>query len=1827
MNENSENDRQDFAAIKKGLKKMREKTRRKHADDKKSDGTLKNIFECDLDATKKDIDPELSQQINPMIETAHENFKEYQKHLLRVKELEADGIMAWKIRKEVELTYKEKEELISNLNTSPGSFEEEEVLRSSKVWRKVNEIDRKTSEWMNQLMSQKNTNLKLVTKTMRKISTMHLILTSPLLRYELRDMFDLWIAKHRSIVFNTFAVSGKNKPEEYTLIERIVTGTQMEDDSSMKNEEDPSPDDYNSMMFSSPIYIGGTMKHMVGLWTAEECFEALIVTYYWLIGKLRVHEDGDSWVLDGEIMDYDYSGEYDDLKQQCLTEFDEKKSFISIECATEIFHIIHDWITKAKDLRREFSKDRESINHTMLKGFDCEKMLDVRRNLVELSKKISTFVLLRDVAEVNDDSIVIKKEDIGCLLDSENNFLNNNPVHSDPQTRQYYQGAEQYNWVSPSEVKSSDYEYWLLANLLSSAYVPLVMVVTHLTNSVFDNHIDCCLRSRRQETPLQLVKEFTTKHQRMEIEFELTAFLDLASKNQPQEYRTLLKLVQESDYKAFYETVIELLKLEALNPINRPDYFPTGAPSNNPPEVKKLFKDLENVLTNRCSIPNCTEYLSALIKDERFVQFSQRVEISDFITSSSVPLLEDISKRLKLGESECEAGIITKQSLKTVDETELFMVDKNLFQDRTVFSKDAYKFFSKVIQGMLDLHPIVIVKKNATASADRLYEELKQALKDLHRENKNEKVSEDFRITRIKKKYSFPRNEKMDKVKSIRRFMPEAKRPKEERAVPDHVWDKAWKYISESYWKVQVGFITWYALLVDEAPYEEAVRRILDKAEFDKFSSRDAATKAMGIISEHFKLFSEPNYSTKNDELLKVPSWVFSGADTIFGYTDPCEMESKNWKEDVLKGIVDWVGSFEPENFEGLSLNYDFEISMTHFMKEFKQTYSTQNLSYFFYKSNLLSIPSPLKQTFAPKSKPIGDREIDPKNYLNLEDEKGMVLMNDYFSWCKSFLRFSVDGAAQGLKVSLDKLLIVADDEEENTLENTQTLKELESKKSDETKVPSSETHEDDMNEAPTERGLTELEVEEVKKKALQKLIDSKKIGREVVVEETNAKTKSLSKTLAFAYGGKNISRLLFWTGGWNYVPDITCHLKIEQKKIRLVANSDLVSFSKQNYFYSWVEKALPDSARELIWSYIHPRDKVVRAERINQCFTGEKWMCPMDLKDFQIQFGPTHHHTFFRCLWRQLENIKDDEIRKELTYLTSSIKDDMSKGCMMLRLRSNEDFNATKQALPENKKQFITTWECKEINKMKDEEHEDAFESDDPDSEPKEKEEKEFRVTAAFEVKNGIISGWKMTSMLNSIYNYSTNHMIDFWSLHLFGTVPTDYATMGDDTHFKTRFLLSSLFHISFTNAIGKVAHPKKQFASTRFTEFLKKTYDTWQKNINYQPCRIISSMLYEKENRGSKSNNINQMKDIIDLWNIFLVRLPDKKRRDTIVSKRILEMFLRSRFKWTPNKDYEGYSLEQVNQMISAPGNINGALTGPTTNTVHYFKQLEGGEWTFPEKYLRAVMLDYHKEFSHGLQIKKWHGIKSYASSILRRLSTNKTKSFTQDQALKNKLEVSIFESVGESLQEYKRPDGPQGKFEDVVMSEHAQKYLEMIRAKKDWIYKLIKGFLVDYIQGKEIKTAYGQLMVLNNKFSRGIERELRNTPGLSPYDIFMIMSSFSPSCKLTPQLFNEMASKMEIKLIFDQSLNRDFGVSISRYIHHDELLGALSLIISESICHILIGFDLNGKNYEYEDQKEFLQVLILFLEIELFRGLAMEIVELIRDTSTEKLLAAPF
>lgn len=61
-----------------------------------------------------------------------------------------------------------------------------------------------------------------------------------------------------------------------------------------------------------------------------------------------------------------------------------------------------------------------------------------------------------------------------------------------------------------------------------------------------------------------------------------------------------------------------------------------------------------------------------------------------------------------------------------------------------------------------------------------------------------------------------------------------------------------------------------------------------------------------------------------------------------------------------------------------------------------------------------------------------------------------------------------------------------------------------------------------------------------------------------------------------------------------------------------------------------------------------------------------------------------------------------------------------------------------------------------------------------------------------------------------------------------------------------------------------------------------------------------MISSLLFEKENRKSKANNKDCIKDMIDMWNLMLVRIPDEDRVYEICHKKFYaQKAVRMKFK----------------------------------------------------------------------------------------------------------------------------------------------------------------------------------------------------------------------------------------------------------------------------------------------------------------------------------------
>jgi hypothetical protein len=284
-------------------------------------------------------------------------------------------------------------------------------------------------------------------------------------------------------------------------------------------------------------------------------------------------------------------------------------------------------------------------------------------------------------------------------------------------------------------------------------------------------------------------------------------------------------------------------------------------------------------------------------------------------------------------------------------------------------------------------------------------------------------------------------------------------------------------------------------------------------------------------------------------------------------------------------------------------------------------------------------------------------------------------------------------------------------------------------------------------------------------------------------------------------------------------------------------------------------------------------------------------------------------------------------------------------------------------------------------------------------------------------------------------------------------------------------------MFHIGLANAIGKIAHPKKQFFSTYMTEFLKKLYDINDQKMHYSPCRMISSILFEKENRKSKANNKNNMKDIIDIWNLFLTRIPDKKRRTYIKNKNYAQNCVRIKFKFHA-KPLE-FGPEEMDKLFSTPSNINGYLLGPLTDDSKLFQ--DGGDFenigfNFKNEYFNAKMYDYDLKYELHCEDTQWKGIDSMVSDMVRRAQRfRKTVDTTYDNRWRAKLIRSIFETIGESLKEYTERKGNLGTIEPQIMDDFTEEFMKVINKNMEEIQRFFFDNMKLYLNGYDIESPW--------------------------------------------------------------------------------------------------------------------------------------------------------
>lgn len=138
---------------------------------------------------------------------------------------------------------------------------------------------------------------------------------------------------------------------------------------------------------------------------------------------------------------------------------------------------------------------------------------------------------------------------------------------------------------------------------------------------------------------------------------------------------------------------------------------------------------------------------------------------------------------------------------------------------------------------------------------------------------------------------------------------------------------------------MQVGFVTWYALMVQGSDWEPMVREVLSRIKFEEVRTIEAAIKIMGVVSDAFKSCYSEFPAVVHTELNSIPWWVFSGADNVYGYLEYDTNDLKDWKEEFFTNFVEWLMIEKPESFGPFPIEYDMILAMETSLCEFRDCY------------------------------------------------------------------------------------------------------------------------------------------------------------------------------------------------------------------------------------------------------------------------------------------------------------------------------------------------------------------------------------------------------------------------------------------------------------------------------------------------------------------------------------------------------------------------------------------------------------------------------------------------------------------------------------------------------------------------------------------------------------------------------------------------------------------------------------------------------------------------------------------------------------------------
>lgn len=141
--------------------------------------------------------------------------------------------------------------------------------------------------------------------------------------------------------------------------------------------------------------------------------------------------------------------------------------------------------------------------------------------------------------------------------------------------------------------------------------------------------------------------------------------------------------------------------------------------------------------------------------------------------------------------------------------------------------------------------------------------------------------------------------------------------------------------------------------------------------------------------------------------------------------------------------------------------------------------------------------------------------------------------------------------------------------------------------------------------------------------------------------------------------------------------------------------------------------------------------------------------------------------------------------------------------------------------------------------------------------------------------IKNGILSGWRWTALLDTISNFAkviafriVTMLRNGTSLNEFFLDPiTNFTSQGDDLRSKSRSYMHAETFTKLYAESGFQVHPKKFFVSPYADEFLRKVALYGQKLIGY-PARGVATLIFRNPIRSAPLEGESRIRERIANW-----------------------------------------------------------------------------------------------------------------------------------------------------------------------------------------------------------------------------------------------------------------------------------------------------------------------------------------------------------------------